>query len=328
MAQKRKRFSRSEKEENLDDPMVSSARSSLAPSQNVSTIVDQLFEGVTSTHTKSGWCIRQGMTHVLSVDGGRMIPLVESHGLPKLYKTLEQNQENCRHPDTKSSPNTAPTTSFESLCRIIAGQQLAGAAAHTIWNRLLETTQFHLTPKSILQRAVDADTLEHQLRKPAGLSRSKAKSIVALATAFEDTEHKLSEDFLAGNSPDIRETLLEIPGIGPWTCDMFQMFSLEHSNVLPLGDLGVRKGILRVFRLKPHGKYGTLCPKKDLEPMQTALAPYQPYQSLVTYYMWKAADVKDVYLSESNQMDNKVTPSTPISNKRAKKQAPRRQVTP
>ena len=92
---------------------------------------------------------------------------------PKIVRNTGPNQENCCHPDTKSSPNTAPKPSFESLCRIIAGQQLAGAAAHTIWNRLLETTQFHLTPKSILQRAVDADTLEHQLRKPAGLSRSK-----------------------------------------------------------------------------------------------------------------------------------------------------------
>ena len=139
--------------------------------------------------------------------------------------------------------------------------------------------------------------LEEHLRKPAGLSRAKAQAIVALAQAFVADDGDL-EDFL--NSPnsteeDIRSKLLPIKGIGPWTCDMFLMFYLEKGNVLPVGDFGVRKGIAKFFGLKGKGYKGSLCNIKDKEVMEQVMAPYKPYQSLISYYMWAVADTKDFY---------------------------------
>jgi 3-methyladenine DNA glycosylase/8-oxoguanine DNA glycosylase len=104
---------------------------------------------------------------------------------------------------------------------------------------------------------------------------------------------------------------------------MFQIFYLEQPDVLPVGDLGVRKGIARYFGIRGSGKGAALCPKKDLGVMQQAIEPYQPYQSLITYYMWKAADTKDFYHKDAN---HKITVSTPA--KKEKKGTIMRQVTP
>jgi DNA-3-methyladenine glycosylase II len=107
---------------------------------------------------------------------------------------------------------------------------------------------------------------------------------------------RLSDDFLTtADDDDVRDALLAIKGIGPWSCDMFMMFYLERSNVLPLGDLGVRKGIAKHFALRGKGKGGSLCPKNDAELIQKAFQPYRPYQSLASYYMWRVADTKDAY---------------------------------
>jgi 3-methyladenine DNA glycosylase/8-oxoguanine DNA glycosylase len=300
--------------------------------------------------TKAGWCLRQGLKHLVSVDNGAMAPLVEKHGAPSFYACLEQHKKQpCRHPDTNNKNNEAtpqgndPQNCFQSLCRIVAGQQLAGAAALAIWKRLLDTVGYKLTPQSVLdlvdvryssKEDVDARVTKKakrgsstttpqpslvvddvsRLQKPAGLSQSKATSIVHLAHAFQ--EGYLSDAFLTkakmndNNNDDdgdtgLRDALLQIKGIGPWSCDMFLMFYLERPNVLPLGDLGVRKGIGRFFAMKPLTKTpsngGMLCAKKDADRIHERLAPYNPYQSLLTYYMWKAADTKDFYNDDKNK---------------------------
>jgi DNA-3-methyladenine glycosylase II len=296
----------------------SSTTSSTASTNDVETTVHQLLEeaGITtSTRTKSGWCLREGLIHVLKVDNARLVPFVRQQGLPLIYT----QRNNCRHEKEGDLSQFQPQTCFQSLCRIVAGQQLAGAAARTVWNRLLETTKNELTPATVL-KLVDQG-IEVSLQKPSGLSGAKARAIHALARSFQDEQ--LTEIFLkSGSESAVREALLQIKGIGPWSCDMFLMFYLEQPNVFPVGDLGVRKGMAKYFDLRGKGKGGALCPKKDLEAMQQAMEPYQPFQSLVTYYMWKVADTKDFYGDDSHQKDST---ATPVKNER-KKAA--RQVTP
>jgi DNA-3-methyladenine glycosylase II len=286
---------------------------------------------ITSTTTKSGWCLRQGLVHVITVDNGRLLDLVRRQGLPSFYHSFNNN---CRHHEPTENIK-APETCFQSLCRIIAGQQLAGKAAQSIWKRLLETTQHNLTPNAVLDKSGGADgkNLELGLQKPSGLSRAKAKSILDLAQRFE--EQALSEAFLTNpmsTEEDIRNSLLQVKGLGPWSCDMFIMFHLEKPNVFPFGDLGVRKGVKRVFDLRDgRGKRGSLCQKKDFHRACKLVEPYSPYQSLLTYYMWRAADIKEVYDEEvgvpcsvaakrSNAdktppgaNDYKETPNTPVT---------------
>jgi 3-methyladenine DNA glycosylase/8-oxoguanine DNA glycosylase len=56
----------------------------------------------------------------------------------------------------------------------------------------------------------------------------------------------------------------------------------------------------KYFNLKGSDKHGYLCQKKDLEKMENSMGPFTPYRSVVAYYMWKVADTKDVYHSNSN----------------------------
>ena len=263
---------------------------------SINPVVANLFQEwkiTGSTITKDGWCLKEGMSHILEVDAsGRLLSLAQQKGLPGIYALVQD--ANCRHDegDASKKASTKPQDCFQSLCRIIAGQQLAGAAAKAVWMRLNSVAK-PLTPESILM--LIGKGLEEHLRKPAGLSNSKARSIVALSDAFQSGD--LSEEFLTDSTvteDEIRAKLLPVKGIGPWTCDMFLMFHLEKKGVLPLGDLGVRKGIAKFFKLKGRGIQGSLCDKKDREVMGAVIGPYAPYQSLVSYYMWIVSDSKDV----------------------------------
>lgn len=261
-------------------------------------IVENLLLDCPSTQSKAGWCLRQGLLHVATVDDGLLLPIIQRFGLPAyldccraLTTTTSTVDEN-----TTSTPadTRVPTNSFESLCRIVAGQSISGVSAAAAWKRLLTMTHHNLTPASVL-RLVDNDDddddeikLEINFRKPAGLTKGKARSIVDLARHFDDGS--LSEEFLMTTSdPDtIRSALLQVKGIGPWSCDMFLQFYLEHSNILPLGDLGVRKGIAKQFGIQATGNN-----KKDATVRQR-LQVYEPYLSIVTFYMWRVADTPDV----------------------------------
>ena len=319
-----------------------------------------------SYRTKSGWCLKEGLIHVIQVEkdngsrknsssGGStmMKHLIKQHGPPKIFTatTISPQQisnNKCRHNNSNnpkgdqniSSLTDDPKNCFQSLCRIVAGQQLAGAAAVAMWNRLLEVTKHNLTPEMILSLIGPAENdLELKLRKPAGLSNAKAKSIVALSKAFKAGE--LSEEFLTKEEDmtKVRSSLLAVKGIGPWSCDMFLMFYLEKSNILPVGDLGVRKGMQKYCTAlkKGNGYKGSLCPKKDLQRIQEAAQPYEPYQSIFSYYMWKVADTTDFYdTATSNKDGDRKLSATPLKTTTAKVATPKkkrarivtRQVTP
>jgi hypothetical protein len=72
--------------------------------------------------------------------------------------------------------------------------------------------------------------------------------------------------------------LLPVRGIGPWSVDMFLMFALARPDVLPVGDLGIRKGMQRHFGLRK-------LPEADK--MTRLAAPWRPYRSVAAWYMWR-----------------------------------------
>jgi len=82
--------------------------------------------------------------------------------------------------------------------------------------------------------------------------------------------------------------------VGPWTVDMFHMFYLERPNLLTLGDLGVQKGITQFFLSCCKGSLlkGQRCPRMTCTASESYwLELYKPYQSLLIYYMWRAAAI-------------------------------------
>jgi DNA-3-methyladenine glycosylase II len=278
--------------------------------------IENLFHESAATNTnstittKAGWCLKEGIRHVAGVDNGCLAPLIERHGLPDFYF---KNQNRCRHDATQDIKD--PRTCFQSLVRIVAGQFVSGKSAQAAWKRVLETSGNDLTPAVILQ--VAADDIESGLQKPAGLTKAKAASIVDLAQHFQDG--RLSEDWLnLASEEDLRAALLKVRGIGPWSCDMFLLFYLERPNVLPLGDLGVRKGIAAWFGWRGSLPKGQLCPKKDATWINEKLEIYKPYQSILTYFMWRAADTPDS-TAHNRSNDQPVPASIPrkVTKKRA-----------
>jgi DNA-3-methyladenine glycosylase II len=188
--------------------------------------------------------------HLQTVDK-RLVPVIERHGHPTL----------------------APTTNaVHSLARAIVSQQLSGKAADTIWGRfvaLYPGTKFP-RPKAILA------TPDAALRA-AGLSGAKAAALKDLARHV--VERKLVPARLpAATDDEIAAMLLPVRGIGPWSVDMFLMFALARPDVLPVGDLGIRKGMQRHFGLR-------VLPEADR--MKKLAAPWRPFRSVAAWYMWR-----------------------------------------
>lgn len=276
-------------------------------------IVDRVIRraNIESTKTKAGWCLREGLLHVGALENGSLLHLIDTHGVPAFYSNCKTSSA-CRHDATQDLKD--PSNCFESLCRIVVGQFVSGKAAQAAWRRLLSVTQPALTPETVLR--LGSDDIETKLRVPAGLTKSKALCLVDLATHFHTGT--LSEDFLqSGDVEEVRKALLMVKGIGPWSCDMFLQFYLEHSNILAIGDLGIRKGLQRHFKST----------QKDLK---QRFSEYQPYQSLLAYYMWRVADTK-ISQSESQPKKKQKRPEESIvvqSPSKRRRTSPRRTVTP
>ena len=132
---------------------------------------------------------------------------------------------------------------FLSLASSIISQQISLSAAASIRKRFM--TLFgkkRPNPKDLLKLS------DEQLRG-AGLSRSKVIYLRDLAEKFLDrtSDPKLFDDM---TDEEIKSHLIQVKGIGEWTAEMFLIFALNRPDVLPLGDLGIKKGFQKVFKLK------------------------------------------------------------------------------
>jgi DNA-3-methyladenine glycosylase II len=170
------------------------------------------------------------------------------------------------------------TPHYEALARAIVFQQLAGAAARTIWNRVVA-----LTPGPRLAPAAELLRLPEERLRGAGLSRNKLASLRDLAEHVEDGRLPLRS---IGRRPDeeVVATLTDVRGIGPWTAQMFLMFKLGRLDVLPTADLGVQEGLRRLDGLAERPS------PKQLEARGAAWAPLR---SVASWYLWRLADGED-----------------------------------
>lgn len=252
---------------------------------NASTCVD--------TVTLGGWCLVDGLTHCAAASDGILLRLIREHGPPTFHIG-----QIIKKATGENSCDRSSYSSFQSLCRIVSGQQLAGSAAKTIYRRLLsvvdatEDDPSNLTPDRILS-IVENGNVEADLRAPAGLSNSKCKCIVAIAESFKDGT--LSDSILLGGEAaddELRQLLLGIKGLGPWSVDMFLLFQCHKSDILPIGDLAFRNGTQNLWGVKGNAKGGGLCQKKDEQLVKDLHEPFAPYRSLSSYYMYKCSGMK------------------------------------
>ena len=167
---------------------------------------------------------------------------------------------------------------FKSLARAVFFQQLAGAAARAIMGHVLATLETDeerwYEPARFLQAT------DEELRA-AGLSRQKTMYLRDLCEKFGSGE--LAEDeFDDLDDEAVIERVTLVKGIGRWTAEMFLMFSLGRPDVLPVDDLGVRRGMEVTYGLKE-------LPKPDM--MREIAEPWRPYRSVGTWYMWRSLGV-------------------------------------
>ncbi|GFH46795.1 hypothetical protein CTEN210_03269 [Chaetoceros tenuissimus] len=232
-------------------------------------LLSHLFKGInsTSTITRSGWCLKDGTYHLLQACNGIFRPIVEAQGVETTFMSSEVEI----HAEKE-------VTCFQSLCRAITGQGTSNSTAKIYWTRLTDLVGNDFCPENF----ADREDYEIYLQKEIGFSRAKARYIIGLSEAF--VNGTLSELMLkTGSEKDIRDALLPISGIGDWTIDMFLIFHLQLPDVLPLGDLNVKKGIADLFSLRG---------KEKKEKMNDIMKPFAPYRSLAALYFWKVADSK------------------------------------
>jgi DNA-3-methyladenine glycosylase II len=182
----------------------------------------------------------------------------------------------------------SPDFFFQKLCRDIVGQQLSIKAADTIIGRFeaLFPAMTGELPRGIYRHNQEAKhqmTPEFLLRlsdeqlRGVGLSRAKMNSVRDLAERI--TRHEL--DLAAVENMSDEEAILhltQVKGIGPWTTEMFLIFTLGREDVFSWGDLGLRRAIEKNF-----GEYD----QATLGPRVESWKPYRSYASLA---LWRSLD--------------------------------------
>jgi DNA-3-methyladenine glycosylase II len=167
-----------------------------------------------------------------------------------------------------------PTDAYGALLRSIVGQQLSTKAARSIYTRLTEQFDGRApTPQELL----DADP---EVVRSAGLSRPKVKYLRSLAEHVVSGEleldrlHELPDE-------DVTREVTAVKGLGQWTADMFLIFHLGRPDVLPVGDLGVRRAVERAYGLESL---------PDAETLERLGERWRPYRSLASLYLWESLD--------------------------------------
>lgn len=159
---------------------------------------------------------------------------------------------------------------YRRLAVSIINQQLSTASANAVRERVFSVLDDGVTPTAVL----DADETALQ---EAGLSSAKIEYLQSTATAFQ--ERDLTREGLAGlGDGAVVDELTEIRGVGDWTARMYLIFVLGREDVLPLGDLAVRRGFEQVYG------DGTDLTREE---MREIAEPWRPYRSYGTRYLWR-----------------------------------------
>lgn len=163
----------------------------------------------------------------------------------------------------------------DALARAILYQQLSGKAAATIVGRVEQAIGSERFHSDTLGRVDDAGL------RACGVSGNKTLALRDLALRESRGEIPDLRRMSTMAEDDIIAALVPIHGIGRWTVEMMLMFRLGRADVLPVDDLGIRKGAQEVDRLE------AMPTPKELAARGESWGPYRTYASL---YLWRIAD--------------------------------------
>ena len=159
---------------------------------------------------------------------------------------------------------------FKSLIKYIIYQQLSIQSSKAIYTRFLDLFNNKPTPTTL-------NAINDAILKDIGVSKQKVDYIKEITKYF--LNHNI--DFNSLTNKEVYDELIQIKGIGPWTIDIFLMFTLYRTDILPIGDLGIKKGFKILYNLDelPTDKFMIEKSKK-----------WNPYESIASMYLWKIVD--------------------------------------
>ncbi len=196
--------------------------------------------------------IKKGLDHLRQVD-------------KKLARLINEFEA----PEFKEEKNY-----FEALVRAIVYQQLSGKAASTIYKRFknLFEDDVNLSPEDVINKT-------HEELRSVGLSNQKAAYVRNIAEAFANGSIPKNLDEL--KDEEVVKILIAVKGVGPWTAEMFLMFTLQRPDILPVTDLGIQRGMQLFCKLDEL---------PTIEFMMKTAEPWQPYRTVASWYMWRLVE--------------------------------------
>jgi len=167
-------------------------------------------------------------------------------------------------------------SAFETLAHSIASQQISGAVARKMIERLkgLHAGRFP-TPAELAAATPEA-------LRPAGFSFAKIAALQDLAAHCLDGRLPGDSVLEAMSDDEIIQRCVAVRGIGPWTAQMLLMFHFGRQDVLPVDDFGVRNGFRLAYRLKGMPKAKALLAYGER---------WAPYRSAAAWYLWRAVEL-------------------------------------
>ena len=196
--------------------------------------------------------VKQGLVHLSKVDS-KMAQMINNFEVPVFTKGANY---------------------FEALVRAIVYQQLSGKAAATIYDRFKGLFMSGSFPSSKMVLATGQDVL-----RSVGLSNQKSSYIHNIAEGFENK--KIPDNLDKMKDKEVIECLTQIKGIGPWTAEMFLMFTLNRPDIFPATDLGVQKGFQVFYGLDSLPELSLMIEKSKV---------WKPYRTLAAHYMWRLVE--------------------------------------
>jgi DNA-3-methyladenine glycosylase II len=165
---------------------------------------------------------------------------------------------------------------YGELVSNIVGQQLSTKAAYSIWQRVLALFNGKMpTPEQLIE-------VDDQRLRDVGLSWAKVRYVKDLATHILDGRLDLAHISTMPNEQLI-EQLTAVKGIGEWSAHMFMMFGLGRLDILPVGDLGIKKAVQNLYGLDEM---------PDAARLITIASEngWHPYESVASWYLWQSLD--------------------------------------
>ncbi len=205
--------------------------------------------------------------HMKSVDKASIV--LDDAQMRKGIRALRRTCPHMRlvHDHAGDPPVRQHVPGFEGLARIVVGQQLSLASAQAIWGRMQRAVQ-PMTPRAFLKLS-DAEL------RAAGLSAGKVKTLRALSDAMVGG---LDLDRLArAPETEVHETLTALPGIGPWSADIYLLFCLGRADAFAAGDLALQIAARAALGLEAR-------PSRD--ELFAIAERWRPWRGVAAHLLW------------------------------------------